>query len=96
MMNVANTIKDQLGHKALYMLGASQLVGGESFLQFAIKGSRACNKVRIDLDVASDTYIVSFWKIGRGQCRPVASVSDVYVDSLHAVLEKHTGLYTSL
>jgi hypothetical protein len=95
MMNVANTIKDQLGGKALFMLGASQLVGSEDALQFAIKGCRTANKIRIQLD-ASDTYTVQFWKIGRGACKLVHEVSGVYVDSLHQTIERHTGLYTSL
>lgn len=94
-MEVANTIKEQLGHKALYMMGASQLVGDTNSLQFAIKGSRKCNKVRIVLE-CSDTYTISFWKIGRGKCVQVAEVADVYFDQMHEVIESNTGLYTSL
>lgn len=96
-MQVAETIKTQLGGRALYMLGADQLVGDANSLMFSIKGCRTINKVRVQLD-ASDTYTVQFWKIGRGalSCKLVAEVADVYEDSLHTTIERHTGLYTSL
>jgi hypothetical protein len=96
-MQVAETIKAQLGGRALYMLGASQLVGDANSLMFAIKGCRTVNKIRVQLD-ASDTYTIQFWKIGRGalSCKLVHEVSDVYADSLHAIIERQTGLYTSL
>ena len=96
MMNVANTIKDQIGNKALYMLGASALVGSEDSLQFSIKGCRTINKIRIVLTPA-DTYTVQFWKMGRlANMKLVREVEEVYCDQLHGVIESHTGLYTSL
>ena len=95
-MQVANTIKDQLGNKALVMLGASQLVGTPDALKFSIKGCRRINKIQIVL-AADDTYTVQFWKLGRGGfIKLVEQVAGVYVDSLHRVIETHTGLYTSL
>jgi len=93
---VANTIRAQLGG-ALAMLGAKDLVGGESFLQFGIQGCKTVNKIRIELD-PSDTYTVSFWKLNRKTwiCSEVAEVDGVYVDSLHTVIENRTGLRTRL
>lgn len=96
-LDVANTIRDQLGGGTLAMLGAKDLVGDENSLQFAIRGCPTVNKIRIVLD-PSDTYIVEFWKCSRRSINfaPVASVSDVYADSLHNVIEAHTGLRTRL
>jgi hypothetical protein len=94
-MTVANTIHAQIGGRAFYMLGAQNIVGGENFLQFKVRGSRAVNKVRIELTPA-DTYTVRFFLIRGLKVKEVATVEDVYVDSLHTTIEKHTGLYTSL
>lgn len=102
---IANTIKDQIGCKALFLLGASQIVARENGLQFAIRGSRKVNKVVVVLD-PSDTYTVEFWKMTKmtftkkGELKGgpvlVSSHENVYVDSLHTLIESETGLYTSL
>lgn len=94
-LEVANTIKDQLGGRALYMMGAYYLAGNSDSLQFSIKGSRVCNKIVIKLD-PSDTYTVQFWKIRGVNCRLVSERSNVYADMLHRIIEKETGLYLSL
>lgn len=94
-LSVANAIRTQLGHSAMMMLGASSLVGSSDALQFAIKGTRFCNKLRIVLD-ASDTYTVEFWKVRAGTCVLVKSVAHVYADGLAAVITSATGLYLSL
>lgn len=94
-LEVANTIKDQIGGRALYMMGASLLAGDRDSLRFSIKGSRACNKVMIKLD-PSDTYTVSFWKIRGTDCRLVSERGGIYADMLHGVIETETGLALSL
>lgn len=104
---IAQTIRQQLGRKALFMLGAHSLVATERGLQFKIRGSKRCNLVQIELD-PSDTYTVRFSKytpmrVNRRtfEASPesdveVSKTSDVYVDSLHTLIEKETGLYTKL
>jgi hypothetical protein len=47
-LDAAETIREQLGAVTLAMLGAHQLAGDDDSLQFAIKGSRRVNKIRID------------------------------------------------
>ena len=93
---VANEIRRQLGSQAFALLGASQLVGGENFLQFSIRGCRKINKIRIELD-ANDTYTVSFWHIGRGgaNVQKIAECDGVCCDMLHDVIELETRLYTT-
>ena len=97
-IEVANIIRKQIGGRAFMMLGAKDLIGlteGEGGLQFRIRGSRAVNKVRVILE-PSDTYKVQFFKVHGIKCKAVAEHEGVYVDMLHALIEKETGLYTSL
>jgi hypothetical protein len=53
------------------------------------------NKVRVILE-PSDTYKVQFFKVRGVNCKAVAEYEGIYVDSLHGLIEKETGLYTSL
>jgi hypothetical protein len=93
-LTVANTIKDQLGRVALFAIGARNLVGGETFLQFGIgRNAKGVNKIRIEL-MPDDTYTVSFWFVRKAYLRLIAQETDVYVDSLHDSIDRNTGLYT--
>lgn len=95
-LTVANEIRRQLGIQTLALLGASQLVGGQDFLQFKIKGCPRINKIRIVLTPA-DLYRVEFWHIGRKveNMRMVSERDGIYCDQLHDVIETETGLYTT-
>jgi hypothetical protein len=93
---IAREIARQLGSQTLALLGATQLVGGENFLQFKIKGCRKINCIKIVLD-ANDTYTVEFWKVN-ARTDEVVKVSEhegIYFDMLHDLIERHTGLYTT-
>lgn len=92
---VANTIKDQIGESALFMLGARDLMVVDGGLSFRIRGSRAVQAICVILGPC-DTYTVSFLAIRSGNVRQVAVESGVYVDSLGHIIEKNTGLYLSL
>lgn len=94
-LTVANIIRDQLGRQALAMLGAKDLVGSEKALSFKIRGSKTVSHIRIELD-PSDTYTVTFSKVRGLNVKEVAKLDGIYVDSLHPLIEKHTGLYTKL
>src|SRR5262245_36013186 len=96
-LSVANIIRDQLGNRALFMLGAKDLLGSETekSLSFRVRGSPTVNHIRIAL-APNDTYTVTFSKVRGLKVKEVAKLEDVYVDSLHRVIEKNTGLYTSL
>jgi hypothetical protein len=93
-MTVANEIRNQIGHKAFFMLGAQNLMGDENSLSFKIRGSKMATHISVKL-MPSDTYNVTFHKI-RGTKHTKVEVEDVYVDMLHDVIERNTGLYTSL
>jgi len=103
---IANTIKEQVGSRALFMLGAKYGVsstgrGGTELggISFRIgRNAKGVTHVKISLD-ATDTYKVDFIKQKRAPSHEVvflATVEDVYVDNLHAVIEDGTGLRTSL
>jgi hypothetical protein len=100
-MTCATTIRDQIGHKALFMLGADKLVGDEKSLTFSIKGCRTVNKIRITL-TPLDLYDVEFLKVVMPtrfrdfSIETVALETGVYAEMLHAIIEKNTGLALSL
>lgn len=96
---IAQTIIDQLGKGALFMLGAKNLVDLGNGLQFRIRGSHKANTVMIELDQGQDLYNVRILKIGRApgyKITEVANLSGLFADQLRSVIEQHTGLYMSL
>jgi len=100
---VAETIRQQIGGRALFMLGAKQLAATDDGLRFRIgRNAKGVTHVIVKLD-PSDTYTVEFRAMRVNRRHPdgfsnklKSSMSDVYVDSLHTVLESGTGLYTRL
>jgi hypothetical protein len=93
---VAETIYQQIGRRAFLMMGTSQVVGGPLDLTWNVKGVEGINRIRVTLDVASDTYTVDFANYRKLTFKVVKSVSGVYADMLHSVIENKTGLYLSL
>jgi hypothetical protein len=95
-MTVANTIRDHLGHKCLYMLGAKNLIGSTGSLSFRIGGNdKGVNAVRITLN-PMDLYDVAFYKIRGSKVATLSEREGVYAEDLHAVIESETGMRTSL
>jgi len=98
---IANTIYAQLGgNRFSAMTGAKNLMSDGAALSFKLpRGAKdGINYVKIALD-ASDTYTVTFSKIGRApafKAETVATVEMVYADSLRTLFTARTGLYTSL
>lgn len=97
-MNIAETIRRQIGGGSLFMLGARNLLDHGNAFSFRIRGSRKVNYVKITLD-PSDTYTMEFKKIGRSpkfKVTDVAIFEDVYCDMLHSLIEDTTGLRTRI
>jgi len=69
MSQVANIIRDQIGGKALFMLGAKNLLahGEENALSFRIRGSKKVNYIKISL-TPSDLYTMEFGKFQATHC----------------------------
>jgi hypothetical protein len=94
---VAETIREQIGLRAFFMLGAKDFVSIDcNALQFKIgRNCKAVTHIRVTL-TPMDTYKVTFYRIW-GASTTVKSESDnVYVESLHQTIEAGTGMYTSL
>lgn len=97
VLAVTNEIARQIGKKALYMLGARELLGDSNSISFKIRGSSKWKKIKIKL-TAKDLYDITFytWKKMDFQSLKSKEIKDVYAQDLHRIIEKETGLYTSL
>ncbi len=94
---IARTIAEQIGHRALTMIGAKDLVSIENGLQFGIgRNAKRISKIVIKLDLVTDTYTVCWWR-GRGVRMELEKESPmVYGDGLRQAIEINTGMATSL
>jgi hypothetical protein len=99
--DVAQTILAQLGgRRFLVMTGATQLLGSETMLMFALPKTPdyvkdKINKVRITLKL-NDTYTITYYYVRGMQCKTIAIESNVYADNLQACFTRVTGLETHL
>lgn len=100
-LRIANTIAQQIGGKAFFLMGTRQKIGTSNSLIFDIRGSKKANKIEITLE-PSDTYRIDFYKNKRvkkffpPESIRVHTSDDIYFDMLHEVIERNTGLYLSL
>lgn len=96
-MQVAQTIREQLGPAFDAMTGARNFVGSHRCLQFTIgRGAHdGINRVRIEL-APSDTYTLTFYRVRALKFTVVATVYGVYADQLRATFTAATGMETSL
>ena len=93
---IANTIKDQIGPKALYMIGAKNLMGFENGLGFKIgRNNKKVNFVKITLN-GLDLYDTEYGWYHGYKYTVRATENNLYFDMLHKSIESNTGLYTSL
>jgi hypothetical protein len=96
----SQTIANQIGRGALFMIGAKHLCAtqnaGKAALSFAImRNAERVTHIMITLE-PSDVYTVEFINC-RGVNRKVLHTSEmVYSDSLNTCIEAHTGLRLSL
>ena len=94
-LTVANTISQQIGARAFFMMGTRQKLGDADSLRFDIRGSARGNRICVTLD-ASDTYTVQLLKVRGLHAGVVAENSGIYCDGLRQVIEGMTGLALSL
>lgn len=97
---IAVTILEQIGNQSLTMIGTKQRFIVDNGVQFRIgRNSKGINIIRITLN-GKDLYDMQF-VMQHGIKRHYETVvksscEDVYFDMLNDMIEKHTGLYTSL
>lgn len=98
-MQIAETIRTQLGgQRFMVMTGAKDFVAFDAGLRFKLPRGFArngINLVSIKLE-ANDTYTVLFQKFYKLNVTTVATVENVYADSLRAVFTEATGLDVNL
>ena len=97
---VALEILSQLGGNRFLAMTGARIVGFDApSLSFRLPKARLGIKhVKVALD-PSDTYTVTFTRIGRAPARTVTVVHElegVYADQLVEIFESTTGLYTHL
>ena len=97
---IANEIKNQIGHKALYMIGAKNMSydskSEHGSLSFKImRNAKSVNYIRITLN-GKDLYDIEYLNCNVKRIKTIAVDNDVYCDMLHESIERNTGLYTSL
>ena len=96
----ADIARDQIGHKALYMIGAKDFVfgksGGKNSLVFKImRNSKGVSHIRITL-TSLDLYDMEFLAIRAGKIRVKSKEKGVYGDQLGVMIKKNTGLNVRL
>lgn len=91
----ATEILNQIGNKALMMLGALNYGATDNSLSFKIRGSKTVSHINIELN-SMDLYDVTFIKIRGTNFKEVEKCEGIYSDMLHNAIERVTGLYTSL
>jgi len=95
-MNIAQTIVQQLGHKALFMIGAKNLIAGKDYLQMRLgRNAGNWNALKIALN-GLDLYDMTFYKIRKLTVTKEKTVDNIYCDQLHDIIESETGMATSL
>jgi len=92
----ADTAIDQIGNKALYMIGAKDFVFGKSdgknSLVFKImRNSKGVSHIRMRL-TSMDLYDIDFLAIRAGKVKVKSKEKGVYGDQLGVMIKKNTGL----
>jgi hypothetical protein len=96
----ADTARDQIGNKALYMIGAKDFVfgtsGGKKSLVFKImRNSKGVSHIRMRLS-SMDLYDMEFLAIRAGKIKVKSKEKGVYGDQLGVMIKKNTGLNVRL
>jgi hypothetical protein len=96
-METAQTIANQIGDKALFMIGAKSLGATENSLQFKVgRNDKKVTHVKIEHN-SLDLYTMTFYnQRGYNASVVLSEVENVYADMLNTIITKHTGLDTSL
>ena len=101
---IATTILKQIGHSALYMIGAKgkPMIALENGVIFKVgRNSKRVNKIKITLN-SMDTYDIEFWynafslKKHEDKSKLISSEDGIYCDMLQDSIVRNTGLNVSL
>jgi hypothetical protein len=93
-LSIAKEILNQIGNKALFMMGACNFIGDANGVIFKIKGSKKFNYIKITLN-SMDLYDISFIKLSIAN-RTTKDINSIYSDQLNDIISKETGLYLKI
>jgi len=99
-LTVANTIRDQIGRGALFMIGANTFVGTADSLTFKVgrnsgNGKGGVSHIRVTL-MPSDTYKVESIRVRGTSVKILDTREDIYFDGLAEVIGHLTGMAVSV
>ncbi len=88
MNNTTKTIFNQLGNKALIMMGAKNLAAGKTHISFKIgRNSKSITHITIKINLATDLYEITFHKIRKFKDN-AKKFEGIYADMMHNLIEK--------
>lgn len=91
-MTIATTIRNQIGHRALYMLGAKHIAGTANSLSFKIaKNNSKANYINITLN-SMDYYDIEFIRIFKANREVMKKFDNVDSENMHEIIRDTTGL----
>lgn len=82
MVEQINQIPERESFRLFSALGASEMVHGEDFVQFKVKGDRDVNKVKVIYDDGQDLYNIEYYKQRGCNIKKVDSISGIFNDQL--------------
>jgi len=93
----AQEIMRQLGGRKFEMLMGvkSKGVGKDGLIIHIGRNPKKISHIIIDIDRGKDLYNLTFGKIFKYQFKVVKKLKGIYVDQLHDMIEKYTGLLTT-
>lgn len=95
-MQVANTIRGQIGNKALFLIGAKNFVATNDGLRFKVGRNKLnVNVVEVKYKPGKDLYDIIFWSIRGTSAKAKKQVDDVYAEDLTKMIGHELGLVTS-
>src|SRR5690554_3116224 len=94
MNSVADIIISQLGRSTFVLMGTNKIVKTENGILFDVGNSPLKVRwVEVELDRTFDLYTV---RVSNNRRREIGNTTSIYADMLHDVIERVTGLYTTL
>ena len=86
-MTVAKTIHQQIGHKAMTMIGAKNFVGGDNALGFKIgRNAGKWTHIRVEL-TGADLYKMTFFRFWGTDIKAQEAVDGLYFDGLRQAIQ---------
>ena len=95
-LEVANTIRQQIGHKCLVMIGAKRFYGTLDSLGFCVgRNTSKVSHVQITLN-ADDLYDMKFSRFHGSNVTTISEVKGVYAEDLAGNIGRVTKMAVSL